>query len=344
MNNVDTPSGSEPKCAPLQVVGGPTSSKVPAPPRQPNTEQTSAPSRGCDAATANREQTIYCCGAMSVFASERVSVEIADHVATVTLTRPEKHNALDLPMFEAIIAAAERVAVEPGVRAVVLCGDGQSFCSGLDVMSVMAAGGGIEGLTDPLRADVPNWFQRAAYDWLRLPMPVIAAVHGNCLGGGLQIALAADARIARPDARLSVMEVKWGLIPDMSITRTLPRLVGIDVAKELTYTARVFDGSEALRLGVVTRLADDPLTAARSLAADIAQRSPDAVRSAKRLYDEAWTRPAEETLALEAELQRSLIGSPNQLAAVTAGMTKQPGEFVDPDPVASPFSRSSLGE
>jgi enoyl-CoA hydratase/carnithine racemase len=165
-------------------------------------------------------------------------------------------------------------------------------------------------------------------------VPVIAAIHGNCLGGGLQIALAADIRFARGDARLSVMEIKWGLIPDMSITRTLPRLVGIDVAKELTYTARVLSGSEAGELGVVTHVVDDPLAAAQELAAEIAERSPDAVRGAKRLLDEAWTGTPEQTLALEAEIQRGLIGSPNQLAAVTAGVTKQPAEFTDP-PVLS---------
>ena len=126
------------------------------------------------------------------------------------------------------------------------------------------------------------------------------------------------------------MESKWGLVPDMSITRTLPRLVGIDVAKELTYTARVFSGEEALRLGVVTRCAEDPLRAAAELAAEIAQRSPDAVRAAKRLYDEAWASSPEDSLALEAALQEELIGSPNQIAAVTAGFTKQPAEFVDP--------------
>jgi enoyl-CoA hydratase/carnithine racemase len=159
---------------------------------------------------------------------------------------------------------------------------------------------------------------------------VIAALHGNCLGGGLQVALAADIRIAAPDTRLSVMEVKWGLIPDMAITRTLPRLVGIDVAKELTYTGKVISGTEANELGVVTRLADDPFTAARELAAEIASKSPDAVRGAKRLFDSSWTGSAEETLALEAELQLGLIGSPNQLAAVAAGMAKQTPEFVDP--------------
>jgi enoyl-CoA hydratase/carnithine racemase len=261
---------------------------------------------------------------------ERVRVDIADHVAEVALTRADKHNALDAAMFEAIIAAAERVAAEPGIRAVVLHGEGPSFCSGLDVVSIMAGAGGLEGLSGPLDEDPPNWFQRAAYDWVRVPVPVIAALHGNCLGGGLQIALGADIRIAAPGTRLSVMEITWGLIPDMSITRTLPRLVSIDVAKELTYTGRVFGAAEAAALGIVTRVAEDPLQAARALASEIAARSPDAVRGAKRLYDEAWTGPPESTLALEAALQRTLIGSPNQLAAAAAGFTKKPAEFVDP--------------
>jgi enoyl-CoA hydratase/carnithine racemase len=261
---------------------------------------------------------------------DRVQIEVDDHVAIVTLTRADKHNALDIPMFEAIIGAASRLRAEPGVRAVVLHGAGKSFCSGLDVMSVMASQSDGNGLVDPLKGDTPNWFQRAAYDWITVPVPVIAAIHGNCLGGGLQIALAADLRIATADARLSVMEIKWGLIPDMSITRTLPRLVGIDVAKELTYTGRVFSGEEALGLGVVTRVASDPYADALELARSIASRSPDAVRSAKRLFDLAWTGSPSETLSLEAELQLELIGSPNQLAAVAAGFTKEPASFVDP--------------
>lgn len=262
--------------------------------------------------------------------AERVRVEISDHIAVVTLARPDKHNALDVAMFEGIIDAATRVAAEPGVRAAILHGDGPSFCSGLDLMSVMSAGQGLDGLLSRLQGGVPNWFQRAAYDWIEVPVPVIAAVHGACFGGGLQIALAADVRIAAPDTRLSVMEVKWGLIPDMSITRTLPRLVGIDVAKELTYTGRVISGTEADALGVVTRVDRDPLGAARALAHEIVARSPDAVRGAKRLYDQAWTGAAQETLSLEASTQLRLIGSQNQLAAVAAGMTKQPPEFVDP--------------
>jgi enoyl-CoA hydratase/carnithine racemase len=260
----------------------------------------------------------------------RVHVQVSDHVATVTLNRPEKHNALDIPMLDGILAAAERVASEPGVRSVVLHGAGPSFCSGLDIAGVMAPSPDGTAISGRLNEPSPNYFQRAGYDWVRLPIPVIAAIHGNCLGGGLQIALGADIRIAAPDARLSVMESKWGLVPDMSISRTLPRLVGIDVAKELTYTARVFSGEEAARLGVVTRCAEDPLGAATELAREIAAMSPDAVRAAKRLYEEAWTGSPEDTLALEAALQQKLIGSPNQIAAVTAGFTKQPAEFVDP--------------
>jgi enoyl-CoA hydratase/carnithine racemase len=261
---------------------------------------------------------------------ERVRVETSGHVATVTLARPDKHNALDIAMFEAIVAAAEQLAVEPGVRAVVLHGDGPSFCSGLDLASLMSSGDGLDGSLEELAGPVPNRFQRVAYDWVTLPVPVIAAVHGNCLGGGLQIALGADIRIATPDARLSVMEVKWGLVPDMSLTQTLPRLVGIDVAKELVYTARVFSGEEALRLGVVTRLAADPLAAAVELAGELAGRSPDAIRGAKRLLDQSWGRPPEVGLRLEAEIQSRLIGSANQMAAVIAGMSKQEPEFTDP--------------
>jgi enoyl-CoA hydratase/carnithine racemase len=266
----------------------------------------------------------------SVQATERVAIEVADHVATVTLIRPEKHNALDVAMFDAITAAAARVAIEPGVRAVVLHGEGPSFCSGLDVAGVMANQPGSDALMDPLNGPVPNWFQRAAHGWLEVPVPVIAAIHGHCLGGGLQIALAADVRFATPDAHIAVLEVKWGLIPDMAITRTLPRLVGIDVAKELAYTGRIVSGTEAHALGLVTHVVDDPLQDAQALAAEIATRSPDAVRGMKRLFDESWTGSTERTLRLEADIQLGLIGTPNQLAAVTAGMAKLPAEFVDP--------------
>jgi enoyl-CoA hydratase/carnithine racemase len=260
--------------------------------------------------------------------SERVRIEIDDHVAVVTLARPAKHNALDAAMFEGILAAAAQAGSTTGVRAVVLHGDGPSFCSGLDVASFLNGPISLETLLE--RGDGrSNLAQRACTDWIDLPVPVIAAIHGSCFGGGLQIALGADVRIAAPDARLSVMEVRWGLVPDMGITSTLPRLARVDVAKELTYTGRRISGAEAAELGLVTRVAEDPLAAARELAAEIADRSPDAVRAAKRLYDTAWNAPVEEGLLLETELQVGLAGSPNQLAAVTAGMTDAPPQFAD---------------
>ena len=266
---------------------------------------------------------------------QRVVVESRGHVAVVTLTRPEKHNALDGPMFEGILGAAEEVAALPGVRAVVLHGDGPSFCSGIDIASLMSEGGSLDWVLERPAGTKSNIVQRVCTDWIDLPVPVIAAIHGNCFGGGLQMALGADIRIAAPDARLSVMEVKWGLIPDMGMSSSLPRLLPIDVAKELTYTGRVVSGEEAATLGLVTRTAADPLAAALELAASIAERSPDAVRAAKRLYDTCWQLPIEDGLVLETDLQVALIGSPNQMAAVMAGMTKQTGEFVDPEPAGA---------
>jgi enoyl-CoA hydratase/carnithine racemase len=262
--------------------------------------------------------------------SPRVTIEVSDHVALVTLNRPEKHNALDGAMFEGIVEAAEQVAQMPEVRAVVLHGAGPSFCSGLDV----SAFGSLDTILDRPEGQRANVAQRTCTAWIDVPAPVIAAVHGNCFGGGLQIALGADIRFAAPDARLSVMESKWGLVPDMGITSTLPRLVRIDVAKELTYTGRVLSGTEAAELGVVTHVADDPLAAAQELAAAIAGRSPDAMRAAKRLYDTSWHGPVEAGLLLETELQVGLIGSPNQIEAVRAGMAREPADFADSVPVA----------
>jgi enoyl-CoA hydratase/carnithine racemase len=262
---------------------------------------------------------------------DRTRIDVEDHVAVVSLTRPDKHNALDRAMFEAIASAAAEVGATPGVRAVVLHGEGPSFSSGLDVASFLADGpNGFDILLERQGPRRANLAQRVATDWLDLPMPVIAAVHGNCFGGGLQIALGADIRIAAPDAKLSVMEARWGLVPDMGITQTLTRLVSVDVAKELTFTARRLSGDEAAALGLVTRVADDPLAAARELATEIAGRSPDAVRAAKRLYESTWPAPAPGALELETELQRGLMGSPNQLEAVRSGMAREPASFTDP--------------
>ena len=247
------------------------------------------------------------------------------------MVRADKHNALDQAMFDGLMNAAEQLAGDVSVRAVVLHGEGKSFCSGLDVASFMGGRGGTGVLLNRDGDRVANFAQRVTYDWSLVPAPVIAAVHGNCFGGGLQIALGADIRIAAPDAKLSVMEIKWGLVPDMGITQTLPRLMPIDVAKELTFTGRIVSGSEALALGLVTRAADDPLASALELANEIAQKSPDAIQAAKRLYNETWVSDdAAAALARESELQARLIGKPNQIAAVMAGMSGEQPVFVDP--------------
>lgn len=261
--------------------------------------------------------------------AEGVRVVVAEHVATVTLNRPEKHNALDPAMFAALSRAARALRDERSVRVAVLHGEGKSFCSGLDITTFASLSDGAMDLAerDGERANVA---QRLATDWIDLPVPVIAAIHGSCFGGGLQTALGADIRIAAPDARLSVREVRWGLVPDMGITATLPRLLRIDVAKELTYTGRMVTGEEAAALGLVTRVAEDPLAAAQALAREIAARSPDAVRAAKRLYDTSWDGPVDDGLLLETELQLSLIGGANQMAAVMGADEPDPSVFTDP--------------
>lgn len=258
---------------------------------------------------------------------ERVIVEIDGPIAEVRLNRGAKHNGLDRPMFDGINAAIEQLQGNNAIRAIVLYGDGPSFCAGLDFAGF---DGDPTAILDRPSGQLANVAQQVSYGWIELPVPVIAAIHGNCFGGGLQIALGADVRFVTPDAKLSVMEAKWGLIPDMGITAALPRLVGIDHALELTYTARIISGEEAERVGLCTHVSDDPLAAARALAQEIAGRSPDAVRMTKRLFREAWHMSPAEGLKLETDLQVQIMGKPNQMAAVVAGMSKQPAEFGDP--------------
>ncbi|MBJ7329396.1 MAG: crotonase/enoyl-CoA hydratase family protein [Solirubrobacteraceae bacterium] len=258
---------------------------------------------------------------------DRVLVNVDGPIAEVTLNRGAKHNGLDRPMFDGITAAIEELKANNEIRAVVLHGDGPSFCAGLDFAGF---DGDPTAILDRPNGKPANVAQQVSYGWIELPVPVIAAVHGNCFGGGLQIALGADVRFVTPDARLSVMEAKWGLIPDMGITAALPRLVGIDHALELTYTARIISGEEAERIGLCTHVSEDPLTAARALAEEIATRSPDAVRMTKRLFRDSWNMSAAEGLQLETDLQVQIMGKPNQMAAVMAGMTKQPAEFGEP--------------
>jgi enoyl-CoA hydratase/carnithine racemase len=267
---------------------------------------------------------------MTIGERERTRVDVAQHIAEVVLDRPDKHNALDPAMFEAIGEAIDRIAGEESVRAVVLRGEGPSFCSGLDFPSFMVEGGSPVDLFTHRDGEPANLAQRVAYGWRALPVPVIAAVHGACFGGGLQIALGADVRIGAPDTRVSVMESDYGLVPDMSITQTLAGLVRDDVARELIYTARKADAAEAERIGLLTRVAEDPAAEAHALAAEIASRSPDAIRGAKRLIAEGLGAPSEVGLALEEEIQRGIIGKPNQIKAVTARMSGEPADFDDP--------------
>ena len=267
--------------------------------------------------------------------AERVTVALQDGVADVRLNRPDKMNALDSAMFDALIETGIALSNERTVRAVVLSGEGRAFCAGLDFASFMAMSGSETNNGSPTllnrSTDSPaNRAQRAAWVWTEVPVPVIAAVHGVAFGGGLQIALGADIRIAAPDARLSVMEIKWGLIPDMSGTQTLRRLVRLDVAKELTFSGRIVLGPEAAELGLVTRVADDPRAAALELAHEIAGKSPDAIRAGKQLLDRCGNLSVADGLRLEEQLQRNLIGSANQMEAVQANMQKRAPEFRDP--------------
>ena len=268
--------------------------------------------------------------------SDIVTIDIDCGIADVRLNRPEKYNALSGDMFTAIIEAGESLASAMDVRAVVLSGNGPGFCAGLDFASFQGMADAAESGDDVgsgllQRDERPeNRAQRPAYVWKTLPMPVIAAVHGVAYGGGCQIALGADIRIASPEAKFSVMEIKWGIIPDMSITQTLRDVVRLDIAKELTFTGRIVSAVEAERIGLVSHLAEDPLATAKALAAEIAGRNPHAVRASKHLYEKSWHGDAETGLSLEAMLQKDLLGSENQIEAVYANFEKRAPVFRDP--------------
>ena len=263
--------------------------------------------------------------------SDRVHTTIENGVARVRLSRPDKLNALDLAMFEGLIDAGKRVAADRTVRAVVLHGEGQGFCAGLDFLSFLSEPYASRRLLERGPESPANVAQRAAWIWQEVPVPVIAAVHRVAFGGGLQIALAADMRYVTADAQLSVMEIKWGIVPDMSITQTLLRLVPIDRAKELTFTGRIVTGKEAVAMGLATKVCSDPLEEALETAALIAQKSPQAVRAAKKLLNEAPSLSLADALKLETALQVPLLGSANQLEAVQANMAKRDPVFADPE-------------
>jgi enoyl-CoA hydratase/carnithine racemase len=263
--------------------------------------------------------------------SDRVSIAIdGEDIADVRLNRPDKLNACDLEMIEALDAAGSELAKNRSLRAVVLSGEGKAFCAGLDVALFSGLERGVEELLEHDTESPANFVQRAAWAWTVLPVPVIAAIHGVAFGAGFQVALGADIRRVAPDAKLSAMEIKWGLIPDMTGAASLRRLVGLDVAKELFFTGRIVSGVEARELGLATRVSEAPKDEAFDLAREIASRSPDAVRAAKRLLGESDGLAIRDRLELEARLQRTLIGGPNQIEAIRANLEKRPPRFEDP--------------
>lgn len=259
-----------------------------------------------------------------------IQVERQGHIAHVRMNRVDKHNALNWDMFTGLVSLAGDLAADASLRAVVLSGNGPSFCSGLDYPEMANHPVAFKEGFDLVDGAEGNVFQMAGWCWKRMPVPVIAAVHGACFGGGIQIALGADIRIARSDARLSVMEIKWGLIPDMSGTLSLRELVRVDVAKELTYTGRVITGDEAAALGLVTRVTDDPVAAALAMAEEIASKNPEAIRLGKKVIDQNWME-ADAKVGLEREKveQLKILQSPNQLEAARAALTKTPPKFAD---------------
>ena len=258
----------------------------------------------------------------------RVTFTVADGVADIRLSRPDRMNALDPAMFEALIAAGEQLKTERGVRAAVLSGEGKGFCAGLD-MEVMGSGGATLAklFTGPRTAGGANGVQQAALVWREAPVPVICAVHGVALGGGLQVALGCDVRLVSADAKLCLMEVRWGLVPDMGAMTLLKGLVRDDVARELVLTARTVSGEEAVALGLATRVSADPRAEALGLAREIASKSPTAVRAAKRLLN----LDGDPTTILQAESreQAALLGSADQVEAVSANLGKRPPRFAD---------------
>lgn len=284
---------------------------------------------------------------------DRVSISISDGVADVRMVRADKRNALDGAMFAALAAAGERLIVEPGLRAVVLSGEGASFCAGLDLetMAEFAAvdteKGSVEGRDNTPGAlsarGITHLAQQICWVWQEVPVPVIAAVHGHALGGGIQLALGADIRIVHPNTKLSVRETYWGLIPDMTGTLMLANLVGADVAKELVFTARIFDGGEAHRLGLATRLSETPHADAIALAREIADRSPSAIRGAKSLLNGLFNARAAEQFASERRVIYSLIGGQNQRETVMANLEGRPPVFEDPAPGAIPGGATASG-
>lgn len=263
--------------------------------------------------------------------TELVTVDVTDHVADVRLNRADKMNALSIPMFEAITRVGQELAQNRDIRAIVLSGEGRGFCAGLDLANLTDGDFSADPFGPGRGGFYPNFYQLPGYVWKKMPVPVICALHGVAYGGGFQIAMGADIRIAHPGTRLSVMEIKWGLIPDMSTSQTLRDLVRVDVAKELTFTGRVVESEEALSLGLVTAIDDNPRDAALAMAAAIAQRNPNAITYGKYLFDSTWHGDEYAGLKAEERLQAKVIKTPNQIEAVMSEMEGRAANYAQRD-------------
>lgn len=263
-------------------------------------------------------------------ANDRVSIELGDDgVAQVRLTRGDKMNALDPEMFERIIEAGSVLRRMKGLRAVVLSGEGRAFCAGLDTSSFARTPSPDEPeLTERTYGNC-NKFQQVAMQWRKLEVPVIAAVHGVCFGGGLQIASGADIRVVHPETRMAIMELKWGLVPDMGGYVLWRGLVRDDILRELIYTNREFSGIDAERYGLATHVDENPLDRATLIASEIANRNPHAIRAAKRLQSAMVERDTDAILLEESIEQHGIIRSKNQVEAVMAGMQNRKPVFED---------------
>jgi len=267
--------------------------------------------------------------------NDRITVTMTDGVADVRLVRADKMNALDAAMFEALVKTSGRLSQEKGLRAVVISGEGRAFCAGLDMGSFsrmeldtsVTTGGSQRDLAVRTHGKA-NAAQQAVWGWRQLPVPVIAAVHGVAFGGGFQLALGADMRFVAPDTRMSVMEIKWGLVPDMAGTPILARLVRDDILRDLTYTGRIFSAQEALSYGLATRICDDPRADALAAAREIASKNPHAIRAAKRMIEDLAIDPGPALLAESVE-QKKLVGTANQKEAVRANLEKRAPRFSD---------------
>lgn len=259
---------------------------------------------------------------------DRIELEIDQHVAVVRFNRPEKMNALDMVTFSAILEAQETISADPDIRAVVLSARGEHFCAGLDVQAVMSDPSAIETLLSksPDKSWAGNYVQQAAIGWQQLEVPVVAALNGYVFGGGLQIAAGADFRIAHPQSQWSIMEIRWGIIPDMGISVTAAGTCNPDQLKLMAMTGQRISGEEAYNSGLVTQLASHPESAAIEIARTIASNNPDAVKAVKTLFNTDHA-TAEDSLQQEENLQKTLLFSANQLEAVQANIQKRTPEF-----------------